>query len=130
MLWTTIGILTLLLIFGLGAQALYLKQGQRLRWFLGLMGGWGANAAAGTMVFVQVYRGDIDIADYWVWKPLLVGSSILFMCLSAACFYVVRHVSSEETAIFRWKNRMLLKTGLSGFLLGTSSILWLWFWLE
>lgn len=126
MLWTAIGILTLLLILGLGAQHQYLGQGHRVRWFLWLLFGWGANSAFGSLVFRMVYSGDIHFEDYWAWKPLLVGSSIVFMCLGAACIYVVRHVTDDGVTIFQWKNRRAIKAGLTGGVFGVIMIGWMW----
>ena len=127
MLWTTIGILTLLLILGLGAQHQFLGQGLRVRWFLRLMAAWGINTALGALVFRMVYDGRINIESYWVWKPLLVGSSIVFMCLSAACLYVVRHVSSDTLSTFQPQNRGIIMGGVTGLALGIITNVWLWF---
>ncbi len=126
MLWTMIAILTLFLILGLAAQHLHLGQGHRVRWLLWLMFGWGSNAALGSFVFQMVYAGDISIHDYWVWKPLLVGSSIVFMCLGAACFYIVRHVADDVITIFQWKNRRAIKAGVVGAASGILMIGWTW----
>lgn len=93
MLWTTTAILSCLTLVALGVRDVVGRRPASAEIFAGMWTGWGVNAIAGASVFLTV-----PYHDFWVWKPLLAASSLVFVGLLGSALYVQRRVVQRADA--------------------------------
>jgi hypothetical protein len=122
MLWTTIGIITALTLVTLGLSCGVKSRWKRVRWFGGLLLGWGVNCVLGASIFHYV----VETTPFIIWKGGLMASSFAHIALVATSLHVMRNVDGSAEQSDMSKTTAMIALGGFGLIVGAMAVLSIW----